>query len=68
MKIETGYEKKEFYTEQEVNEIREKMSDIKLPNNHRNMKITDLAREALTSKTVIINMAQKLGFLGYADF
>ena len=32
------------------------------------MKITDLAREALTSKTVIINMAQKLGFLGYADF
>lgn len=33
-----------------------------------NMKITDLAREALTSKTVIINMAQKLGFLGYADF
>lgn len=32
------------------------------------MKINDLAREALTSKTVIINMAQKLGFLGYADF
>ncbi len=33
-----------------------------------NMKITDLAKEALTSKTVIINMTQKLGFLGYGDF
>ena len=28
-----------------VKEIREKMSDIKLPNNHRNMKITDLVKE-----------------------
>ena len=51
MKIETGYEKKEFYTEQEVNEIREKMSDIKLPNNHRNMKITDLIKEYGAEKT-----------------
>ena len=45
MKIETNYKKKNFYTEQEVKEIREKMSDIKLPNNHRNMKITDLIKE-----------------------
>ena len=45
MKIETGYEKKDFYTEQEVNEIREKMSGIKLPNNHRNIKIADLIKE-----------------------
>ncbi|WP_435309799.1 hypothetical protein [Sebaldella termitidis] len=45
MKIETNYNKENFYTEQEVKEIREKMSDIKLPNNHRNMKITDLIKE-----------------------
>ena len=45
MKIETNYKKENFYTEQEVKEIREKMSDIKLPNNHRNMKITDLIKE-----------------------
>lgn len=32
-----------------------------------NMKITDLAKNSLVSKTVIINMAQKLGFSGYAD-
>lgn len=33
-----------------------------------NMKITDLAEKSLVSKTVIINMTQKLGFSGYADF
>lgn len=32
------------------------------------MKINDLATAALSSKTVIINMTQKLGFSGYADF
>lgn len=32
------------------------------------MKINDLAKKALTSKTVVINMTQKLGFSGYADF
>lgn len=31
------------------------------------MKITDLADATFTSKTVIINMAQKLGFSGFAD-
>lgn len=31
------------------------------------MKILDLARETLSSKTVIINMCQKLGFEGYGD-
>lgn len=31
------------------------------------MKITDLAKNSLVSKTVIINMAQKLGFSGYVD-
>ena len=32
------------------------------------MKINDLAKKALTSKTVVINMTQKLGFSGYVDF
>jgi DNA-binding MurR/RpiR family transcriptional regulator len=32
------------------------------------MKINDLAVATFTSKTVIINMTQKLGFSGYADF
>lgn len=32
------------------------------------MKIHDLAEAALTSKTVIINLAQKLGFEGFLDF
>ena len=31
------------------------------------MKITDLAKETFTSKTVIINLAQKLGFEGFSD-
>ncbi|TDT51308.1 MurR/RpiR family transcriptional regulator [Fonticella tunisiensis] len=31
------------------------------------MRISDLAKETYTSKTVIINMAQKLGFEGFAD-
>lgn len=31
------------------------------------MKIQDLAQETLTSKTVIINMCQKLGLEGYGD-
>ncbi|MGM9972809.1 MAG: MurR/RpiR family transcriptional regulator [Clostridiaceae bacterium] len=33
-----------------------------------NMKITDLARDSYSSKTVIINMCQKLGFEGFSDF
>jgi RpiR family transcriptional regulator, glv operon transcriptional regulator len=32
------------------------------------MKINDLATVTFTSKTVIINMTQKLGFSGFADF
>jgi DNA-binding MurR/RpiR family transcriptional regulator len=31
------------------------------------MKISDLAKETFTSKTVIINLAQKLGFEGFSD-
>lgn len=31
------------------------------------MKISDLAKETFTSKTVIINLAQKLGFDGFSD-
>ncbi len=31
------------------------------------MKINDLAKETFTSKTVIINLAQKLGFEGFSD-
>jgi len=33
-----------------------------------NMKIDDIAKAAFSSKTVIINMTQKLGFTGFADF
>ena len=32
------------------------------------MKIDDIAKAAFSSKTVIINMTQKLGFTGFADF
>jgi RpiR family transcriptional regulator, glv operon transcriptional regulator len=32
------------------------------------MKISDLAKETFTSKTVIINLTQKLGFEGFSDF
>jgi DNA-binding MurR/RpiR family transcriptional regulator len=32
------------------------------------MKINDLAKETFTSKTVIINLTQKLGFEGFSDF
>lgn len=31
------------------------------------MKINDLAKETFTSKTVIINLSQKLGFEGFSD-
>ncbi|GAA0086318.1 MurR/RpiR family transcriptional regulator [Clostridium sp. MB05] len=31
------------------------------------MKISDLAKETFTSKTVIINLSQKLGFEGFSD-
>ena len=31
------------------------------------MKINDLAKETFSSKTVIINLAQKLGFEGFSD-
>ena len=34
----------------------------------KNMKIMDLAKKILVSKTLIINMTQKLGFSGYTDF
>lgn len=34
----------------------------------KNMKILDLAKKVLVSKTLIINMTQKLGFSGYTDF
>jgi len=33
-----------------------------------NMKIDEIAKAAFSSKTVIINMTQKLGFTGFADF
>ena len=51
MKAEINYEKERFYTEQEMKEMREKMSGIKLPNDHRNMRIKDLIKKYGSEKT-----------------
>lgn len=45
-KIKVKNNKKEnFYTAQEIQEIKEKMSGIKIPNDYRNMKVIDLISE-----------------------